>query len=437
MEQVALTGIFLFVLFLLLGTGVWVGLALLGVAFVGMELFTTRPAGDAMITTIWTSSSSWSLTALPLFIWMGEILYRTRLSEDMFKGLAPWMAGLPGGLIHTNIVGCTIFAAVSGSSAATLTTVGKMSIPELRRRNYPERMVIGTLAGAATLGLMIPPSLTLIVYGVTINESISKLFIAGILPGLTLAAMFMGYVALWSIFKKHEVPAAEIRQSFITKVKNSRFLIPVILLILMVIGSMYLGVATATEAAAFGVIGALILAAGQGSLTLATFTESLMGATRTSAMIALILAGAAFLSLSMGFTGLPRGLANWIGSMELSPTVLIFALMIFYIVIGCFLDGISSVVLTMAVVEPMIRQAGIDVIWFGIFIVVVVEMAQITPPIGFNLFVLQGMTHHEMNYIARAAVPMFLIMVVMVFVLIAFPDLATWLPENMRSRPGG
>ena len=437
MEQIALTGIFLFVLFLLLGTGVWVGLALLGVAFVGMELFTTRPAGDAMITTIWTSSSSWSLTALPLFIWMGEILYRTRLSEDMFKGLSPWMAGLPGGLIHTNIVGCTIFAAVSGSSAATLTTVGKMSIPELRRRKYPERMIIGTLAGAATLGLMIPPSLTLIVYGVTINESISKLFIAGILPGLTLAAMFMGYVAIWSIVKRHEVPPAEAAMRLADKFKNSRFLIPVILLVILVIGSMYTGIATATEAAAFGVIGALILAASQGSLSFRTFGESLMGATRTSAMIALILAGAAFLSLSMGFTGLPRGLADWIASLQLSPIVLILALLVFYIIIGCFLDGISSVVLTMAVVEPMIRQAGIDVIWFGIFIVVVVEMAQITPPIGFNRFVLQGMTRHAMNYVARAAVPMFLIMVAMVFVLIAIPELATWLPENMRSRPGG
>ena len=436
MEQLALTVIFLFVLFLLLGTGVWVGLALLGVAFVGMELFTSRPAGDAMITTIWTASSSWSLTALPLFIWMGEILFRTRLSEDMFRGLAPWMAPLPGGLLHTNIVGCTIFAAVSGSSAATLTTVGKMSIPELRRRNYAEHMTIGTLAGAATLGLMIPPSLTLIVYGVTINESISKLFIAGLLPGLVLAMMFMGYVAIWSQVRRDLQPEREPKRPLWDKVRNSRFLIPVILLIMLVIGSMYLGIATATEAAAFGVIGSLILAASQGSLTWATFTESLMGATRTSAMIALILAGAAFLSLSMGFTGLPRALAGWIDTLDLSPTVLILALMVFYIIIGCFLDGISSVVLTMAVVEPMIRQAGIDVIWFGIFIVVVVEMAQITPPIGFNLFVLQGMTRHEMNYIAIAALPMFLIMVAMVFVLIAFPDLATWLPENMRTRPG-
>jgi len=436
MENISIIILFLFVLFTLLGSGVWVGLALMGVAWVGMELFTTRPVGDVMLTTVWSASSSWTLTALPMFIWMGEILYRTRLSEDMFRGLSPWMAPLPGGLVHTNIVGCTVFAAVSGSSAATLTTVGKMSIPELRKRNYPEHMVIGTLAGAATLGLMIPPSLTLIVYGVTINESITKLFFAGILPGLVLAAMFMGYVGIYAKISKKWQPIAEAKMTFGEKVKNSRFLLPVIALIMVVIGSMYLGYATATEAAAFGVIGSLLLAGGQGSLSWRTFTESLMGATRTSAMIALILAGASFLSLSMGFTGLPRGLADLIAQWDLSRFELLMVLLVFYIILGCFLDGISSVVLTMAVVEPMIRQAGIDLIWFGIFIVVVVEMAQITPPIGFNLFVLQGMTDHEMSFIAKAAIPMFLIMVLMVFVLIAFPELATWLPDNLRQRPG-
>ncbi len=435
MENAYIIVLFLFVLFLLLGSGVWVGLALIGVAWVGMELFTTRPVGDVMLTTIWSASSSWTLAALPLFIWMGEILYRTRLSEDMFRGLAPWMAKLPGGLVHTNIVGCTVFAAVSGSSAATLTTVGKMSIPELRKRNYPEEMIIGTLAGAATLGLMIPPSLTLIVYGVTINESISKLFFAGILPGLVLAAMFMSYVAISSVTSKSWSPDQEPPMSFGQRLRNSRFLLPVICLILVVIGSMYTGLATATEAAAFGVIGGLALAASQGSLTWQTFSQSLMGATRTSAMIALILAGAAFLSLSMGFTGLPRGLANLIASLELTRFELLMVLLVFYIILGMFLDGISSVVLTMAVVEPMIREAGIDLIWFGIFIVVVVEMAQITPPIGFNLFVLQGMTDHEMSFIAKASIPMFLIMVLMVFVLIFFPELATWLPENMRQGP--
>ena len=432
MTEIYATGLFLFVLFALLGSSVWVGLALIGVAWVGMELFTTRPAGDAMITTIWTGASSWTLTALPLFIWMGEILYRTRLSEDMFRGLAPWMRNLPGGLLHTNIAGCTLFAAVSGSSAATLTTVGKMSIPELRRRGYPEYMIIGTLAGAATLGLMIPPSLTLIVYGVTINESITKLFMAGVIPGLVLAGLFMSYIIGWYYLRPSERPQQAPRQSLVQIIKDSRFLVPVILLVMVVIGSMYFGWATATEAAAVGVVGALLLAASQKSLTIETFTQSLMGATRTSAMIALILMGASFLSLSMGFTGLPRALAGFIDNMDLSPIVLIAALTVFYIILGMFLDGISSVVLTMAIVEPMIRQAGIDVIWFGIFIVVVVEMAQVTPPIGFNLFVLQGMTKHEISYIAKTAIPMVALMVLMVVILVIWPELATWLPETVR-----
>ena len=435
MNELYATGIFLFAMFALLGGSVWVGLALVGVAFIGMELFTSRPAGDAMITTIWTGASSWTLTALPLFIWMGEILYRTRLSEDMFRGLVPWMRWLPGGLLHTNIAGCTIFAAVSGSSAATLTTVGKMSIPELRQRGYPEYMIIGTLAGAATLGLMIPPSLTLIVYGVTINESITKLFLAGVIPGLVLAGLFMTYIIAWHYVRPAERPSPEPTMTVSRMLYDSRFLLPVMGLVFIVIGSMYFGWATATEAAAVGVIGALSLAALQRSLTFDTFVASLMGATRTSAMIALILMGASFLLLSMGFTGLPRALAGWIDSMNLSPIVLIAALTVFYIILGMFLDGISSVVLTMAIVEPMIRQAGIDVIWFGVFVVVVVEMAQVTPPIGFNLFVLQGMTKHEISYIARTAIPMVLLMILMVVILVIWPELATWLPENTRKGP--
>ncbi len=437
MSELYTTVLFLFVLFTLLGSSVWVGLALMGVAWFGMEMFTSRPAGDAMITEIWSGASSWTLTALPLFIWMGEILYRTRLSQDMFRGLAPWLKFLPGGLLHTNIAGCTIFAAVSGSSAATLTTVGKMSIPELRKRGYPEHMIIGTLAGAATLGLMIPPSLTLIVYGVSINESITKLFMAGVFPGLVLASLFMAYIIAWDLFTKGARPAPEPKMSLGEMFAESRFLIPVLALVTVVIGSMYMGLATATEAAAVGVIGSLLLAAMQGSLDFKTFSASLMGATRTSAMIALILMGATFLSLAMGFTGLPRALANWISDLQLSPTTLIIALTIFYVILGMFLDGISSVVLTMAIVEPMIRQAGIDVIWFGIFIVVVVEMAQVTPPIGFNLFVLQGMTDHEMSYIAKTAIPMVGLMLLMVVILVVFPELATWLPDNIRSGPGG
>jgi C4-dicarboxylate transporter DctM subunit len=437
MENLYLTVIFLFTLFFLLGSGVWIALSLVGVAFVGMELFTNRPAGDAMITTIWTTASSWSLTALPLFIWMGEILYRTRLSEDLFKGLAPWMNNLPGRLLHTNIVGCTFFAAVSGSSAATLTTVGKMSVPELRKRNYPEQLTIGTLAGSSTLGLMIPPSLTLIVYGVTINESVVQLFMAGVFPGLVLALLFMLYVGIWATINRKSMPAKDPELSLFEKIKNSRFLFPIFGLISFVIGSMYLGWATPTEAAAFGVLGGLFLSSLQGSLNLKTFTDSLLGATKTSCMIAFILAGGAFLTLSMGFTGLPRSIAEWIGSLGLTNFELLMCLMVFYIVLGCFLDGISSIVLTMAVVEPMIRKAGIDVIWFGIFLTVLVEMAQITPPVGFNLFVLQGMTKHNMVYLAKAAFPMFMMMVVMIFVLIYFPELATYLPSTLKGPGAG
>ena len=435
MEQLVLTLVFLTVLFFLLGSGVWVGLSLLGVALTGMLLFTTRPAGDAMATTIWAASSSWTLTALPLFIWMGEILFRTRLSEDLFKGLSPWLGRLPGRLLHVNVAGCALFAAISGSSAATVATVGKMSIPELRRREYPESMIIGTLAGAGTLGLLIPPSIILIVYGVTVNESIAGLFMAGVFPGIMLALLFMGYIIVRALLDPASMPPKEAASNLLQKLRASVSLMPVVALIVGVLGSIYAGVATATEAAVLGVVGALLLSFLQGSLTWKSFTASLMGATRTSSMIALILGGAAFLSLAMGFTGLPRNLASWIGALELSPLALIVALTVFYIILGCFLDGISAVVLTMAVVEPMVRQAGFDMLWFGIFLVIVVEMAQITPPVGFNLFVLQGMTDHEMPYIAKAALPMFGIMVLAVILVVAFPEIATWLPAQMRTGP--
>ena len=435
MSEFAAVVIVLVAIFALLGSGVWVGLSLVGVAVIALEFVAERSASGSMFFSVWPSSSDWSLTALPMFVWMGEILYRTRLSSDLFRGLAPWLARLPGGLMHTNIVGCTVFAAVSGSSAATLSTVGRMSIPELRAREYPENMIVGTLAGAATLGLMIPPSLTLIVYGVAINESIRELFIAGIVPGLVLASLFMIYVGVTSKVSKRWNPRPEPRMSLSEKLRNSGYLIPVAALILVVIGSMFLpgGYAfEANEAAMVGVVGALVLAAAQGSLNRETFMASLMGAVRTSAMIALILAGAAFLTQAMAFTGLPRELAEWVSTLGLTRVELLLALLLFYIVLGCFLDGISSVVLTMAIVEPMIRGAGIDVIWFGIFVTVAIEMAQITPPIGFNLFVLQGITRHGMGTIAKAALPMFAIMVAMALLLIVFPGIATWLPSAVR-----
>ena len=404
---------------------------MIGVSTIGMMLFTSRPVGDAMATTIWGTSSSWTLTALPLFVWMGEILFRTKLSENLFAGLSPWMQKLPGGLIHVNVVGCALFAAISGSSAATVATVGKMSIPELRKRKYPEKILLGSLAGSGTLGLLIPPSIILIIYGVTVQESIAKLFIAGIIPGIMIALIFMSYVMIWSLINKKSMPKYVENFSFLEKIRKSKQLLPVIILISAVIGSIYTGVATATEAASLGVVGALILSYFQKSLTIETFKQSLLGATKTSCMIAFILAGSTFLSLAMGFTGLPRNLAIWIQNMELSPYVLIFVLMIFYIILGMFLDGISAVVLTMAIIEPMIRQAGFDMIWFGIFLVIVVEMAQITPPVGFNLFVLQGMANKDMGFIARSAFPLFLLMILAVILVVIFPEIALWMPQQM------
>ena len=433
MNDLAITAGLLLALFLILGSGVWVGLTLTGVAWMAVSLFSSRPAGDAMAVTVWGSSSSWTLTALPLFVWMGEILFRTRLSQDMFKGLAPWVRGLPGRLLHTNVIGCTIFAAVSGSSAATCATIGKMTLPELTRRGYPEHMVIGTLAGAATLGLLIPPSIIMIVYGVAAEVSISKLFIAGVLPGLLLASLFSGYIMFWAVRHPEQVPAADTHMTFLQKLSESRSLIPVVLLITAVLGSIYSGIATATEAAAVGVVGSLVLSAVQGSMNWATFRDAIMGATRLYCMIALILAGAAFLTLAMGYIGLPRHLAEWIATLGLSKWQLIVALSVFFIILGCFLDGISMVVLTMGVLMPTVNAAGIDPIWFGIFIVLVVEMAQITPPVGFNLFVLQGMTGRQLTWIAKVTMPMFWLMCVAVALIYVFPGIVTWLPEKMAN----
>jgi tripartite ATP-independent transporter DctM subunit len=432
MNDMMITGLLVLTLFLILGSGVWIGLTLSGVAWVGMQMFSARPAGDAMAMTIWGSASSWTLTALPLFIWMGEILFRTRLSQDMFKGLAPWMQALPGRLLHTNVVGCAIFAAVSGSSAATCATIGKMTLPELQRRGYPDDIVIGTLSGSGTLGLLIPPSIIMIVYGVAADVSIAQLFIAGVLPGLMLAGLFSGYIVVWALRHPDQIPPRDAPMSFMQKIQASSSLIPVVLLIAAVLGSIYTGFATATEAAAVGVVGSLVLSSLQGSMSWSVFKEALMGATRLYCMIALILAGAAFLTLSMGYIGLPRHLAEWIGGLGLSPFALVMALMVFFIILGCFLDGISMVVLTMGVLMPTVQKAGIDPIWFGIFIVLVVEMAQITPPVGFNLFVLQGMTGKQLTYIARVSMPMFFLMMGAVLLIYFVPGIVTWLPTQMK-----
>ncbi len=431
MSVLTLSIILFVLLFVFLGSGLWVALSLLAVGMSAMMLFSDAPLGLVMATTIWGHGNSWALAALPLFIWMGEILFRSRLSEDMFTGLAPWMNRLPGQLLHVNIFGCGVFAAVSGSSAATAATIGKLSIPELSKRGYPEKMVIGALAGSATLGLLIPPSIILIVYGVATEQSIARLFVAGILPGLLLVSLFVGYVALWGVMNRGSLPAEGTRYTLREKLYHSRRLLPVIGLIAGVIGSIYAGIASPTDAAAVGVVLALVMSWSSGSLTRQSFFEGLMGAMVTSCMIAFILAGASFLTVAMGFTGIPRLLAEWIGGMGLSTYTLLAALTVFFVIMGCFLDGISVVVLTTSVIMPMVLKVGIDPLWFGIFVVIVVEMSQITPPVGFNLFVLQSLTGRNILTVARAALPFFLLMLVALAIIVAVPEIVTFLPENM------
>ncbi|WP_043526171.1 TRAP transporter large permease [Litchfieldella xinjiangensis] len=418
-------------LLVLLGSGVWVAFSLLAIGWLGISQFTSIPAGDVLASDVWGASYSWDLTALPMFIWMGEILFRSRLAEDMFTGLSPWMTRIPGRLLHTNVVGCGLFAAVSGSSAATCATMGKMSIPELTRRGYDEKLVIGTLAGSATLGLLIPPSIILIVYAVATNLSIARLFVAGVLPGVVLIALFTGYLMLWSWRYPNKVPAADESTTLGEKLKRSKRLIPMFALIVGVIGSIYAGLASPTEAAAIGVVLSLLLARLQGAMNGSIFRDALLGAVKTSTMIAFILIGASFLTAAMGFTGIPSDLAAWIASMDLSPFMLLAALTLFFVLLGCFLDGISVVVLTTSIMLPMVEAAGIDLIWFGIFLVIVVEMSQITPPVGFNLFVLQGMTGKNILYIARAALPFFFLMMLGVVLISVFPQIVTYLPASM------
>jgi tripartite ATP-independent transporter DctM subunit len=431
MEQTAAVGVLLGAIFILLGGGLWIALSLIIVGVIGIAFFSNAPVGKLLATTVWGQSSEWAMTALPLFIWMGEILFRTRLSEDMFTGLAPWVRRLPGRLLHVNVIGSGIFAAVSGSSTATAVTIGRMTVPELLRRGYDEKVVLGSLAGAGTLGIMIPPSIIMIVYGVAANVSIARLFIAGILPGLMLVLLFMGCIMLHAWFNPKAIPPADPSTTLAQKLYASRRLFPIVSLVVLVIGSIYAGFATATEAAAVGVLGALILAALTGTLSWKSFQTSLLQATETSCMLAFIIAGAAFTTVAMGFTGIPKSVAALIIEWQLTPGMLIVALTVLYIILGCFLDGVSMIVLTLSVVMPMINAAGIDPIWFGIYIVLVVEIATITPPVGFNLFVLQGLSKRDILFISKGAFPSFLALVFACWLLWTFPGIATYLPSVM------
>ena len=421
-------------MFVMLTSGIWVALTLTGLAIIGLLLIENSSIGLLLGTSSWSATTGWSLTALPLFIWMGEILFRTRLSQDLFEGLAPALSKLPGKLLHVNILSCGIFAAVSGSSAATAATIGRMTLPELSKRGYDDSMAIGTLAGSGTLGLLIPPSIILIIYGVAAEVSIARLFLAGAFPGLILIGLFMAYTIVWSMLKGDEKNVVDdISYSFKDKILALKKLLPIAFLIGGVLGSIYQGVATPTEAAAFGVLGALVLSMVLGSFTFAGFIASVTGAVKNSCMLGLILVGAHFLTLAMGFIGIPNALAEWIATLGLSPIELILYLTVFFIALGCFLDGISVIVLTTSVVLPMVTQAGIDAIWFGIFLVLVVEMSQITPPVGFNLFVIQSLTGKNIIYVAKAALPFFFMIAVAIVLITAFPSIALYLPGLMSS----
>jgi tripartite ATP-independent transporter DctM subunit len=431
MTPLAISVVLFAVLLVLLLGGVWIAIAMGVVAWLGLQLFTTSPPEVNLFQAFWGSNASWTLAALPLFVWMGEILFRTRLSDEMFEGLAPWLGWLPGRLMHVNIFGCGIFAAVSGSSSATCATIAKVALPELIRRGYDEKTCLGSLCGAGTLGLLIPPSIIMIVYAVAAEVSILKMFVAGVLPGAMLVLLFSGYIVVWALLNPEKTPQLAETMSLGERLRRSRNLIPCLVLIAFVMGAMFTGYATATEAAAFGVLGALAIAWWSRSLTRENLWASLMGATRLSCMILFILAGAAFLSSCMAFTGIPRALAQWVTSLGASPYALIAVLALIYLVLGTALDGISMIVLTTSIVLPMVEAAGFDLIWFGIFIVLLVEIAELTPPLGFNLFVLQTMSGRDSNYVALASIPFFCMMVLALGVVVAFPSIATWLPDAL------
>lgn len=430
MEMIEISGLLLLLLMALLACGVWIAIALLVVGYVGMQFVAGGiPAGAVLATTIWGNSASWTLAALPLFVWMGEILFRTRLSEEMFRGLAPWLNWLPGRLMHVNVIACGLFGSVSGSSAATCATVAKIALPELKKRGYDENVSLGSLAGAGTLGILIPPSITMVVYAVAANVSIIQVFLAGFLPGFLVMALYSGYIVVWSLLNPSKTPPADPPLPWREKLRESANLIPVSLLIIFVFASLLFGWATATECAAWGVAGSLAIAWWQGALSWPAFWASVMGATRLTCMIMLILAGASFMSTSMAYTGIPVALAQWVDGLHLSPYALIAALTVMYIVLGTALDGLSMIVLTTSVVIPMIKTAGFDPVWFGIFLVLVVEMAEVSPPVGFNLFVLQTMSGKDSNTVALASLPFFFLLVAAVAIITVFPQIVMILPD--------
>jgi C4-dicarboxylate transporter, DctM subunit len=431
MEAILTAGIVLGLIFFFLGLGVWVFAGLLLVAATSLYLVLgMSPARIGTIATgiVYRYSSTWELAAIPMFIWMGEIIFRTDISDRLFRGLMPFVNHIPGRLLHTNVLGCTLFAAVSGSSAATTATVGKITTTELARRGYDKSLSLGSLAGAGSLGLLIPPSIVMIVYGILAEVSISRLFAAGVVPGLMIAALYSTYIIIRALANPAVAPSDGRRFGPRDYLSGLLDLFPVLLLVVLVLGSIYTGVATPSEAAAVGVAAALVIALVLRQLSVKLLIETLLGAIRTSAMVCIILVAAAFLSTAMGYLHVPTNVANAIGALGLSPFGLLLMLSLFYIVLGLFLDGVSIIVMSLPITFPLAMQAGFDPIWFGIYLVVMVEMGQITPPIGFNLFVLQGLTGTPIGKVALAALPFFLLMALAVVIMAFFPEIVLWLP---------
>jgi C4-dicarboxylate transporter, DctM subunit len=415
----------------LLSFGFWVFASLGIVAVIALVLLHGMPidrVGIIAANIVYRYSSSWELSAIPMFIWMGELIFRTDISTRLFRGLSPLVDFIPGRLLHTNVMGCTLFASVSGSSPATTATVGRVTTGELKKRNYDESLAIGSLAGAGSLGLLIPPSIVIIVYGILAEQSISRLFAAGILPGLMIAGLFSAYIMIRALLNPSLVPADRTDRSLIILLRAILDLMPLLLLMFIVLGSIYSGIATPSEAAAVGVIASIVLAAVTKQFSIKLLTESLFGALKTSTMVCAILITAAFLSTAMGYLHIPANVAAGIASLDLPPWGLLLMLSLFYLGLGFFLDGNSIVVMSLPIALPLALQAGFDPIWFGIYLVLMVEMAMVTPPVGFNLFVLQGITGRPIGYIARAAFPFFILMLVGVTLLAIFPQIALWLP---------
>lgn len=422
----------LFVLLTLLGSSMWIGFSLMATGLISIEWFRDMPLQRLLANDMWGRLSTDALVTLPLFILMGDILYHTRLSESLFRGLAPWVQRVPGGLLHVNVLGCTIFAAVSGSSAATTATVGRMTLAELIRRGYDRDLSMGSLAGAGTIGLMIPPSIPMIVYGVLAEVSILHLFIAGIIPGLLIALCYISWIIYRSLTDSTVQPISDEIVTWRQRFFALKDLLPVVFLIMVVIGSMYTGLASVTEAAAIGVAGALVVAALQGTLTLHNLKLALLSNVRTCSMIGLILSGALFLSKAMAMLGIPAATASWVASLNLSPYMLILGLMVVYFLLGTAIDGLSAMVMTLPVALPMVMAAGFDPIWFGIFIIITIELSNITPPVGFNLFVVQQMTGDTQTRVALAALPFCLLLILVIFAITLFPGLVLWLPAAVQ-----